>query len=378
MPSGGHDHFSSPGKDSRPQSSRNAAPSSAPTYRNSAQTPPPASRNAAPVSTYSNSYETPPSAPVPRNTAGRPGKHYAAPAPPNAKTVHPEKGRLIKALICVPIAAALVLGIVWFFEIDLSNMDGYVNTVINKIHEVGMFEEAAPQLAAIAVYGLAVMILLSAYMLPARLSKTIYKTCTVHDKVKITIAGYFVIALSIYLKIQVFGSGTVGQAFSLLFRVHGADRLKVLFAKFASFITAIAMYFAVSVVIPATVGFIRFGTACEDGTFLRCVVARTPLLLLAEISACTLCFIIAMLCKKPGIAVIVNMLTMMTANIGVQIVAGKEWGMNVLKYLPQGQKMLVMGDMSNKNCALALTVCIAFAVLVFAASYAKFRKEELK
>ncbi len=85
-----------------------------------------------------------------------------------------------------------------------------------------------------------------------------------------------------------------------------------------------------------------------------------------------------MLCKKPGIAVIVNMLTMMATNIGVQIVAGKEWGMNVLKYLPQGQKMLVMGDMSNKNCALALTVCIAFAVLVFAASYAKFRKEELK
>ena len=158
----------------------------------------------------------------------------------------------------------------------------------------------------------------------------------------------------------------------------GNSRLKVLSAKFASFITAIAMYFAVSVVIPATVGFIRFGTACEDGTFLRCVVARTPLLLLAEISACTLCFIIAMLCKKPGIAVIVNMLTMMAANIGVQIVAGKEWGMNVLKYLPHGQKMLVMGDMSNKNCALALTVCIAFAVLVFAASYAKFRKEELK
>lgn len=230
MPSGGHDHFSSPGKDSRPQSSRNAAPSPAPTYRNSAQTPPSASRNTAPASTFRNSSETPPSAPVPRNAANRPGKRYAAPAPPNAKTVHPEKGRLIKALICVPIAAALVLGIVWFFEIDLTNMDGYINTVINKIHEVGMFEEAAPQLAAIAVYGLAVMILLSAYMLPARLSKTIYKTCTIWDKVKITIAGYFVIALTIYLKTQVFGSGNVGQAFSLLFRVHGADRLKVLFA----------------------------------------------------------------------------------------------------------------------------------------------------
>ncbi|MBP5775427.1 MAG: hypothetical protein J6W36_07000 [Clostridiales bacterium] len=158
----------------------------------------------------------------------------------------------------------------------------------------------------------------------------------------------------------------------------GNSRIKVLFAKFASFVTAIFMYFTASVIVPATVGFIRFGTACEDGSFLRSVVARGSMYLLAEISACTLCFIIAMLCNKPGIAVIVNMITMITANIAAQMILGKEWGMDVLKFIPQGQKMIVLGDMSNRNSVIALTVCIAFALLVFAGSYVKFRKEELK
>ena len=85
-----------------------------------------------------------------------------------------------------------------------------------------------------------------------------------------------------------------------------------------------------------------------------------------------------MLCNKPGIAVIVNMITMITANIAAQMILGKEWGMDVLKFIPQGQKMIVLGDMSNRNSVIALTVCIAFALLVFAGSYVKFRKEELK
>lgn len=158
----------------------------------------------------------------------------------------------------------------------------------------------------------------------------------------------------------------------------GNSRAKVLFAKFASFITAITLFFTVSVAVPATLGFIRFGTACEDGSFLRCVVARGLLCLAAVISSGAVCFIISMFCKKPGIAVIVNFLSMSLINFATQYIAGKEWGMDVLKYLPEGQRMLIMGDMSNKNSVLALSVFVAFAVLVFAASYAKFRKEELK
>ena len=91
----------------------------------------------------------------------------------------------------------------------------------------------------------------------------------------------------------------------------GNSRAKVLLTKFASFASAIALYFATSVLLPATIGFIRFGTVCEDG-------------------------------------------------------------------LPHGQNAIVFSDMSNKNCVLALGVCIAFIALVIMGSYAKFRKEELK
>ena len=66
----------------------------------------------------------------------------------------------------------------------------------------------------------------------------------------------------------------------------GNSRAKVLLTKFASFASAIALYFATSVLLPATIGFIRFGTVCEDGSFLRNVVARAPLYLLTEIAVC--------------------------------------------------------------------------------------------
>ena len=158
----------------------------------------------------------------------------------------------------------------------------------------------------------------------------------------------------------------------------GNSRAKVLLTKFASFASAIALYFATSVLLPATIGFIRFGTVCEDGSFLRNVVARAPLYLLTEIAVCSICFIISMLCKKPGIAVIVNMVTTLTASLAVQFIALKPWGENVLRYLPHGQNAIVFSDMSNKNCVLALGVCIAFIAIVIMGSYAKFRKEELK
>ena len=158
----------------------------------------------------------------------------------------------------------------------------------------------------------------------------------------------------------------------------GNSRSKVLLTKFASFASAIAIYFATSVLIPATIGFVRFGTVVEDGSFIRNVAARAPLYLLTEIAVCSVCFIISMICKKPGIAVIVNLLTTLTASIAIQFIAVKPWGENLLQYLPHGQNAIVLADMSNKNCVIALGVCIAFVVLVVTGSYAKFRKEELK
>lgn len=159
----------------------------------------------------------PPRAPVPAGSAGPKGKAISM------------AGRMIKALICIPIALALIMGVIFLFEIDLSNMDGYAAIVTQKIYELGMFENVAPLLGRIAVFGLAVMIVLSAYMLPARLTRTIYKTCSIGDKIIVTIAGYFLIALTIFLKIQIFDQGIVGRSFSLIFRTHGAMRFKAVF-----------------------------------------------------------------------------------------------------------------------------------------------------
>ena len=158
----------------------------------------------------------------------------------------------------------------------------------------------------------------------------------------------------------------------------GNSRAKVLWTKFASYMSAIAIFFGTSVLIPSAIAFARFGTFVDDGTFLRNVIVRTPVYLLTVISASAICFIISMFCKKPGIAVIVNLVTLLTVDLSLQFMATKEWGEKVLEYTPFGQKMIVLSDMSNKNTAIALGVSVAFAALVLLGSYARFRKEELK
>ena len=235
------------------------------------------------------------SEPAPRSTSPAPApapksaaKRNTAPIPPNAATLDPRAGRLIKGLICVPVAAALVYGIVWFFEIDVSNMQGYVNIVANKIRDLDVFVEAAPLLAAVAVYGLAVMIVLSAYMLPARLSKTIYKTCTVADKIWVTVAGYFVIALSIYLKTQIIDTGITGRTISLLFRVHGTDRLKMLFALLITlFCIVIALAFIIgsSAILLSVV----VNNLAVNGPILGIIAAVYELLSSVFVTALVLC-----------------------------------------------------------------------------------------
>lgn len=158
----------------------------------------------------------------------------------------------------------------------------------------------------------------------------------------------------------------------------GNSRAKVLWTKFASFMTAIAVFFVTSVGVPSVIGFAKFGTACEEGSFLRNVIVRAPLFLVAEIAACSICFFISMICKKPGIAVIVNMVAMLTASLASQYLAMKDWGIFVLKYFPHGQVLVTLVDAGNRNIALSLIVCAVFAALVVAASYSRFGKEELK
>ena len=161
--------------------------------------------------------------PVSKNTGARPEERARN---TNAGMYSTPKASEQNNSITVNEAGRVVL----VFEIDLTQMSYYADIVTWKLYDMQLFVEAAPLLGRIAVYGLAVMIILSAYMLPARVSKTIYKTCTIWDKMKVTVAGYYFIALSVYLKTQVIDTGLLGSIFSLLFRVHGADRVKLLAA----------------------------------------------------------------------------------------------------------------------------------------------------
>lgn len=158
----------------------------------------------------------------------------------------------------------------------------------------------------------------------------------------------------------------------------GNSRIKVLFAKFLSYVTTVALYFASSVVISSVIGFAMFGTEIEDGSFIRSVIVRAFIFVLAEISYFLICFAVSMFMKKPGIAIIINMVVMLATDIGCQILATKEWAFNIIRFTPVGQSMIVLGDVSNGNIALAASVSVLFIALAAAVSFARFRKEELK
>ena len=229
-------HMSDPkadrGSDYRPDHRSDAMPDYGMDYRSDRRPGPMADRG----SDYS-SERRPDSGPG--RAARRPG-HKDIPLPrmkdrgsdplPDRRSTRPsnKNNRLVKGLISLGVALILLLAIILFFQIDLSNMDGYVETAARHIRDFGIFVDFADTLAVIAVYGLTVMILLSAYMLPARISGAIYKTCSVMDKVIVTISGYFIIAFIIFLKEQVVDKGIIGVFFSRMMQSHGGNRVVAL------------------------------------------------------------------------------------------------------------------------------------------------------
>ena len=129
---------------------------------------------------------------------------------------------------------------------------------------------------------------------------------------------------------------------------------------------------------PSAIGFAMFGTETDDGSFVRNVIVRALIFVSAEISYFLICFVISMFIKKSGLAIIINMVVMLATNIGCQILATKEWALNIIRFTPPGQTLMLLGDVSNGNLAVASSVCIMFTVLVAAVSFIRFRKEELK
>lgn len=133
--------------------------------------------------------------------------------------------RIIKTLICLAIAAAIVTGVVIFFEIDLHYMDGYSRMVSRTLTSQGWFTAAINEnLGKIAVYGLAAMIVLGAFMLPARISGTVMKTIGIGDKVVVVLAGYFLIAFFFLLKQYVVEERAIARMWRDVMRAHGGER----------------------------------------------------------------------------------------------------------------------------------------------------------
>lgn len=158
----------------------------------------------------------------------------------------------------------------------------------------------------------------------------------------------------------------------------GNSRAKVLGAKYISFVMTIILYFVTATAIPSAIGFMRFGTAVEGGTFMNNVVLSGLFFLIAEISLFSLCFLFSMLVKKSGFAIIINMITMIGSMVATQFIATKEWGIKFLEYTPFGQYMTTLGDPCSKTFAITGVTAVVFIALVLAASFMHFRKEELK
>ncbi len=158
----------------------------------------------------------------------------------------------------------------------------------------------------------------------------------------------------------------------------GNSRAKVLGAKYISYVMTICIYFVTATIIPSIIGFIRFGTAVEGGSFMIDVVLASLFFLISEISLFSICFLISMLMKKSGFAIIINMITMLGIMVGTQFLSFKEWGQKILEYSPLGQYMTSLGAPCAKTFAIAGGISAAFIILIMAASFMHFRKEELK
>ena len=146
--------------------------------------------------------------------------------------------RIIKTLICLAIAAAIVAAIVIFFEIDIHDLDGYSRMVARTLTSEGWFTPAVnANLGKVAVYGLAAMIILGAFMLPARISGTVMKTIGIADKIVVVLAGYFLIAFIFFLKQYVIEERVIVRMWNDVMRVHGGQR----FVNFLLFLVLILL-----------------------------------------------------------------------------------------------------------------------------------------
>ena len=158
----------------------------------------------------------------------------------------------------------------------------------------------------------------------------------------------------------------------------GNSRFNILMSKFLSYITAVGIYSVVSIVITSVISFAMQGITGFDESFVRAVIVRSVVFTVVEIAYAATCFLSSMLVKHLGGAIGLNLGLMLMSNLAVQMLFGFEWMIPYLRFLPVGQTMFILGDISNENIAIALVSSVAACVFVVAMSYLKFRREELK
>ena len=69
---------------------------------------------------------------------------------------------------------------------------------------------------------------------------------------------------------------------------------------------------------------------------------------------------------------------MVILNIVVQMLMAYPWAEKILRFIPAGQTLFLIGDFSNKNILMALSSAVIAFLAVPLLSYVKLGKEELK
>lgn len=158
----------------------------------------------------------------------------------------------------------------------------------------------------------------------------------------------------------------------------GNSRFSILMAKFMSFMSAVAIYSLVSILICSVIAFGMAGINGIEGSFVREIVARAFVYTVVEIAYSATCFLASMLVKHQGGTIGLNTGLMLVSNLAAQILLGFDWAEKFVRLFPVGQSMFVLADMSNKNITLALASSLVALAAVAALSYLKFRRQELK
>ncbi len=158
----------------------------------------------------------------------------------------------------------------------------------------------------------------------------------------------------------------------------GNSRIKILLAKFFTYTATIALFTFIGIAVSTAIAFYMRGTGGIDGTFARMIIARALLFILVETAYSAICFLIAMFMRHQGASIGFNLMMMVVLSIAVQLLIANPTAEKIFRFIPAGQSLFVVGDMSNKNILMALASVAIFFVAVPALSFIRFGKEELK